>query len=505
MPDGHGDLDRARELYAAGAVAEAALACAGIIERATGGSDPDLVAGAATLVPRPMHPLLRARVHALAVEAHSLLRRSGAGGQEASARVAAYIEATRDVYADASEVTVVLNDIDVSRREFAELMVRVSTMSPLADHDERLALARRAVGLGLALEDREMQAWGWMWALHAYALTGQRAELLGCVPPLIVLAEQLGPAWQSKLLLVRAAQALTDGRFEDSDRLATRAAEIGGPFSDAAFLQLPFLWESARARGTAGDVLDQIRERVEELPFVARTWLCAALLSCGRRQEAVDEWRALAPRVVAVPPEAPEALIVLVDGADLCVSPGDEASAVPVYESLAPYATNFPAGAADGPYGQPVALHLGRLARFLGDLPAATEHLECALRLAETIHAMPAKAYALAELAALAPMRSRTRRDRAAAALELAQRLGMTPLVDSVREFMSAGTGSDHGVKLTPREAEIAALVADGLSNPAIARRLTLSVRTVENHVSSILAKLMLGSRTEIALWYERR
>ena len=92
MPDGHGDLDRARELYAAGAVAEAALACAGIIERATGGSDPDLVAGAATLVPRPMHPLLRARVHALAVEAHSLLRRSGAGGQEASARVAAYIE-----------------------------------------------------------------------------------------------------------------------------------------------------------------------------------------------------------------------------------------------------------------------------------------------------------------------------------------------------------------------------------------------------------------------------
>ncbi|PPK70940.1 AAA family ATPase [Actinokineospora auranticolor] len=52
---------------------------------------------------------------------------------------------------------------------------------------------------------------------------------------------------------------------------------------------------------------------------------------------------------------------------------------------------------------------------------------------------------------------------------------------------------------LTPTEVRIAALVAEGLSNPAIAARLVLSPRTVATHVSHILAKLDMASRTEIA------
>lgn len=53
---------------------------------------------------------------------------------------------------------------------------------------------------------------------------------------------------------------------------------------------------------------------------------------------------------------------------------------------------------------------------------------------------------------------------------------------------------------LTPREAEVTGLVAQGLSNAGITRRLTLSERTVENHVSRILTKLNLTSRTALAL-----
>jgi DNA-binding CsgD family transcriptional regulator/tetratricopeptide (TPR) repeat protein len=55
--------------------------------------------------------------------------------------------------------------------------------------------------------------------------------------------------------------------------------------------------------------------------------------------------------------------------------------------------------------------------------------------------------------------------------------------------------------RLTPREGEVAALVAEGLSNRQIAARLVISERTVESHVSNILGKLELGSRTRLAAW----
>jgi DNA-binding NarL/FixJ family response regulator len=50
---------------------------------------------------------------------------------------------------------------------------------------------------------------------------------------------------------------------------------------------------------------------------------------------------------------------------------------------------------------------------------------------------------------------------------------------------------------LTPREAEVLALVTQGRSNKQIAAELSLGLRTVESHVSSLLAKLGATSRTE--------
>jgi len=52
---------------------------------------------------------------------------------------------------------------------------------------------------------------------------------------------------------------------------------------------------------------------------------------------------------------------------------------------------------------------------------------------------------------------------------------------------------------LTPTEIKVAALVEQGLSNPDIAARLFLSPRTVATHVSHILKKLDVHSRTDIA------
>ena len=57
------------------------------------------------------------------------------------------------------------------------------------------------------------------------------------------------------------------------------------------------------------------------------------------------------------------------------------------------------------------------------------------------------------------------------------------------------------GDPLTPREREIADLVSAGITNRAIATQLVLSERTIEGHVRSILAKLQLTNRTELAAW----
>jgi DNA-binding NarL/FixJ family response regulator len=59
------------------------------------------------------------------------------------------------------------------------------------------------------------------------------------------------------------------------------------------------------------------------------------------------------------------------------------------------------------------------------------------------------------------------------------------------------GTGP---VRLTPRELDVLAAMADGASNKAIARRLNISFSTVKFHVASILAKLDADSRTEAVM-----
>jgi len=55
--------------------------------------------------------------------------------------------------------------------------------------------------------------------------------------------------------------------------------------------------------------------------------------------------------------------------------------------------------------------------------------------------------------------------------------------------------------ELSARELEVARLVAVGLSNPAIASALFVSVPTVKTHVSHILVKLGLDSRVQLASW----
>jgi DNA-binding NarL/FixJ family response regulator len=61
-----------------------------------------------------------------------------------------------------------------------------------------------------------------------------------------------------------------------------------------------------------------------------------------------------------------------------------------------------------------------------------------------------------------------------------------------------AAAGAGDGL-LTPREREVAGLIAEGLTNAELARRLYISKKTAAVHVSNILGKLGLSSRTQVA------
>jgi DNA-binding NarL/FixJ family response regulator len=95
-------------------------------------------------------------------------------------------------------------------------------------------------------------------------------------------------------------------------------------------------------------------------------------------------------------------------------------------------------------------------------------------------------------------------------AVEILDALGARPMAMRLRRQLRAEgvrglkRGANRSTRrnaagLTVRELEVLTLVAQNLSNAAIARRLYLSAKTIDHHASAILAKLGIASRREAA------
>jgi DNA-binding NarL/FixJ family response regulator len=91
--------------------------------------------------------------------------------------------------------------------------------------------------------------------------------------------------------------------------------------------------------------------------------------------------------------------------------------------------------------------------------------------------------------------------------LEIFEGLGARPIIQILKEQMrEQGIRLPRGPRpvtrknlfgLTSREMDVLSCLAEGLGNRAIARKLSLSTRTVEHHITSILQKLRVQSRNE--------
>ena len=102
----------------------------------------------------------------------------------------------------------------------------------------------------------------------------------------------------------------------------------------------------------------------------------------------------------------------------------------------------------------------------------------------------PARSHYATAVGLLEPMRARPYLDRALAGLAQARGKSRTP----------ASTAAHPAAALSPQERTVANLVAEGLTNREIARRLTLSVKTIEYHLSNVYDKLGMRSRAALAV-----
>jgi DNA-binding NarL/FixJ family response regulator len=338
------------------------------------------------------------------------------------------------------------------------------------------------------------------------------------------VADELGqPSQLWYTGVIETILALSDGRFDGAEELIGQALEYGRRAQawDAEASRLFALFVLRREQGRLDELEQEIRRALVTHPGYRslRCVLLMALLDMGREDEAGVLFDQLAEDEFAMFPKDNEwlfAMTLLGQAADML---DDDARASVLYQQLLPYEDLFALAGSEVSLG-PVALTLGNLAARLGQSEEAAAHFERALALALQAQARPWLAHTYHSHAAfLAARNNPGDRDKAiemlATALEISDEIGMRVLTEQIKlELTQLGARprrkkadgrqdkrAPKGPVLTPREREVAALVAEGMTNRQIAESLYVAERTAETHVENILMKLGFTSRTQVARW----
>ncbi|WP_107773951.1 helix-turn-helix domain-containing protein [Nocardioides sediminis] len=392
-----------------------------------------------------------------------------------------------------------------------DLLVEALTARQLAtsgpdDVEELGRLADRMIDLGESTGRAEVEMWGRLWRIDALWFGGDVAGVAAETSRLASCVGRVGgPYAEWHLLLARASLAAARAEYDAAERLAEEAVThfegIGHPAAHGAAVSMG-LW-LGHYRGPSDVLLEP--EAWDFGPDVR--WALFAVLArafvlvdSGRVDEAAALYqRCGAPQQWEVPPMA--RLLVPALSARVAAAVGATDDVRWLRDRLEPYRGRYVVGGAGASsFFGPVELALGACASALGDWEAARADLGRASALCREIGAPGLRVEADCLLAEALdrsgdPAAAST---LAAETVALARTLGMPPWVERLERLAGAGD------PLSPREREIAGLVADGLSNREIAARLVISERTAENHVQHVLRKLGLANRAQVAAWVTR-
>ncbi|MFD4462513.1 AAA family ATPase [Nocardia sp. NPDC058480] len=391
----------------------------------------------------------------------------------------------------------------------AALRARRLACSGPEHRDEHRVLATRMIEAGERARDPAVEMWGRLWRIDALWEQGDLSVITGELACLSWCSERTGgPMSRWRLLVAQAASAQAHAEFDDALDLAGQAHELattlGHPAGEGAYRAL--LGVVGHHRGHRREVLTAAaavtRGPVSNL-LLAALGTAFPMMDSGLSAEAEPLYRNLGPpQKWSVPPYFRLNVLAVGGAIAAALRIGDDVAYF--REQLGRYRGMHVTGGGNANYLGPVELWLGKFAVALGDSDVARIELAGAAQTARMIGAPGFAVEAECELAELLLLH----RDTAAAvalakrALPTAISLAMPPWTHRLRVVAA------HEITcaaLTPREREVADLVARGLTNHEIAAALVLSDRTAQNHVQHILTKLGFAKRSQIAAWVSSR
>jgi DNA-binding CsgD family transcriptional regulator len=499
-----GDLERS---------VEAALAAAGAA-RAAG--DEVLLADAALVFEASPDPRINAIAKELCEEGLARLTSSEKGDQPRRARLLALRshlafydgeqERTRSLSGEALAVARSCRD---NRALVDALRARQEACPGPAGRAERLELAAEMLELARRTNSARAAMWGELWRIAALLERGELVDAADELTALEVAVQRVGgpvSAWHLDRAVACVAQA--QGRFADAAAIGRRGFErmraIETPPATGAYFALQCAL--ARHVGVSPEAAAFASGPFQSPPrfrTMARLSRALLLVHAGRPDDAAVSYQQAGP----VETWSLPAFFVLpgyVYGALVAAELGLTDDLTQLIDRMVPFRGEHVVGEAVA-YMGPIELTLGRAEVAVGRLDEAVADLTAATAAAERAGAAGCVAEARYHLAAALVARSApgdVERARSAArdADRLARSLGMAAYVERTGALAShlAGPGT---ATLSAREAEVAKLVAEGLTNRQIAERLVISERTAQNHVQHILTKLGFTSRSQIAAW----